>query len=131
MAVYDSIGQTYSASRLPDPRIVDSILQLLQLKPGSAIADIGAGTGGYSTSLANYGYQLYAVEPSPVMRSQSLPHSQVQWLNGCAEDIPLPTSSVDAVICILATHHFSNLAKAIREMHRVTKKGVILILISI
>lgn len=128
MSVYDSIGQSYSNSRLPDPRIVDFIIKLLQLKPGSAIADIGAGTGGYSISLTNCGYQLYAVEPSAVMRSQSPPHSQVQWLNGCAEDIPLPTSSVDAVICILATHHFSNLEKAIREMQRITKQGAIVIL---
>lgn len=128
MSVYDSIGQSYSNSRLPDPRIVNSILKLLQLKPGSTIADIGAGTGGYSTILANYGYQIYAVEPSPVMRSQSLPHPQVQWFTGCAENIPLPTKSVDAVICILATHHFSNLEKAVREMDRVNKQGVIVIL---
>lgn len=78
------------------------------------IADIGAGTGGYSTSLANRGYQLLAVEPSLVMRSQSSPHAQVQWFTGYAEDIPLPTSLVDAVISILATHHFSNLEQAIR-----------------
>ena len=128
MTVYDSIGQSYSHSRLPDPRIVEHIIKLLQLKPGSAIADIGAGTGGYSTSLANYGYQLYAVEPSTVMRSQSQSHSQIQWVTGCAEDIPLPTSSVDAVISILATHHFSNLEKAFKEMHRVIKQGAIVIL---
>ncbi len=128
MSVYEFIGQNYSTSRLPDPRIVDYILKLLQLKPGSAIADIGAGTGGYSTSLANYGYQLYAVEPSLVMRSQSLPHPQVQWFTGCAENLPLPTSSMDAVISILATHHFSNLEKAFREMSRISKQGAIVIL---
>lgn len=128
MPIYDSIGKTYSNSRLPDPRIVDSILNLLQLEPGSTIADIGAGTGGYSTSLANRGYQIYAIEPSLVMRSQSSPHAQVQWVTGCAEDIPLPTSSVDAAISILATHHFSNLEKAIREMHRIVNQGAIVIL---
>lgn len=128
MSLYDSIGQSYSNSRLPDLRIVDFILNLLELKPGSTIADIGAGTGGYSTSLANCGYQVYALEPSLVMRSQSSPHAQVQWFTGCAEDIPLPTSSVDAAISILATHHFSNLEKAIREMHRIAKKGAIVIL---
>lgn len=123
MPVYDSIGQSYSTSRLPDPRIVDSILNLLQLKLGATIADIGAGTGGYSTSLANRGYQLYAVEPSLVMRSQSSPHPQVTWFEGYAEDIPLQTKSVDGVISILAIHHFSNLEKAFREMDRVKKQG--------
>lgn len=128
MSIYDSIGKTYSTSRLPDPRIVDFILNLLQLKSGSTIADIGAGTGGYSRSLANRGYRVYALEPSLVMRSQSQPHAQVQWFTGCAEDIPLPTSSVDAAVSILATHHFSNLEKAIREMHRIVNQGAIVIL---
>ncbi|KJH71038.1 class I SAM-dependent methyltransferase [Aliterella atlantica] len=127
MSVYDSIGQSYSNSRIPDPRIVKQILNLLQLKPGSTIADIGAGTGGYSKSLANCGYQIYAIEPSLVMRSQSQPHAQVQWFTGCAEDIPLPTASVDAAISVLATHHFSNLEQAFREMHRITRKGAIVI----
>ena len=52
MPVYDSIGQSYSKFRLPDSRIVDSLLNLLQLEPGSIIADIGAGTGGYSHAIA-------------------------------------------------------------------------------
>lgn len=127
MCVYDSIGQSYSTSRLPDPRIVEHILKLLHLKPGSAIADIGAGTGGYSNSLANYGYQLYAIEPSLVMRSQSLLHPQVQWFTGCAEDLPLLTSSMDAVISILATHHFSNLKKAFREMQRIVNGAIVIL----
>lgn len=128
MSLYDSIGKNYSNSRLPDPRIVDSISNLLQLKPGSTIADIGAGTGGYSRRLADRGYHLYAVEPSAVMRSQSPPHSQIQWVAGCAEDIRLPTASVDAAIGILATHHFFNLEKAFGEMHRIVNRGAIVIL---
>lgn len=128
MSLYDSIGISYSNSRLPDPRLVNQILNLLQLASGSTIADIGAGTGGYSTSLANHGYQLYAIEPSLIMRSQSSPHAQIQWVAGCAEDVPLPTASVDAAISILATHHFSNLKKSIREMHRIVNRGAIVIL---
>ena len=30
MPIYDSIGQSYSKFRLPDPRIVDSLVNLLQ-----------------------------------------------------------------------------------------------------
>lgn len=128
MPVYDSIGQSYSKFRLPDSRIVDSLLNLLQLKPESIIADIGAGTGGYSKAIADQGFFLYAVEPSSVMRKQSIKHSRVQYFTGFAENLPLPTSSVDAAISILATHHFSNLEKALQEMNRVTKTGAIAIL---
>ncbi|HAA30836.1 MAG TPA: SAM-dependent methyltransferase [Cyanobacteria bacterium UBA8553] len=128
MPVYDSIGQSYSKFRLPDPRIVDSLVNLLQLEPGSSIADIGAGTGNYSRAIANRGYFLYAVEPSSVMREQASEHPQVQWITGYAENILLATSSVDAVISILATHHFSNLEKAVREMNRIAKTGAIVFL---
>lgn len=128
MPVYDSIGQSYSKFRLPDPRIVDSLVNLLQLEPGSSVADIGAGTGNYSRALAERGFFVYAVEPSSVMRSQATQHPRVQWFTGYAEDIPLPTSSMDAVISILATHHFSNLEKAVREMNRIARTGALIFL---
>ena len=72
--VYDSIGQSYSNFRLPDPRIIDALVNLLRLKQGSFIADIGAGTGNYSRAIANRGFFLYAVEPLSVMRSQATEH---------------------------------------------------------
>lgn len=129
MSIYNSIGQFYSKSRIPDCRIVDSLVRLLNpLTQGNVIADIGAGTGNYSRELANRGFSVYAVEPSLMMQKQAVPHPQVQCFNGYAEDIPLPTSSVDGVVCILAMHHFSNLEKAIREMHRITKKGALVFL---
>lgn len=128
MSGYDLISQSYSKFRLPDPRIVDLLLNLLQLKQGSIVADIGAGTGGYSRAIAEQGFFLCAVEPSSVMRSQSIEHSRVQWFTGFAENIPLLTSSVDAVISVLAIHHFSNLENALSEMNRITKTGAIIIL---
>jgi ubiquinone/menaquinone biosynthesis C-methylase UbiE len=128
MPIYDAIGQSYSKFRVPDSRIVDSLINLLQLEPGSVIADIGAGTGNYSRAVADRGFMVYAVEPSSIMRSQATEHPQVKWVHGYAEAIPLLTSSVDAVISVLAAHHFSNLEKSIREMNRITKKGVIVFL---
>lgn len=103
MPIYDVIGQSYSKSRLPDSRIVDSLLYLLALDKGSIVADLGAGTGGYSWAIANQGFVVYAVEPSQVMRSQAIPHPQVQWINGFAEAIPLQNHSVDAAFL-----HFSH-----------------------
>ena len=124
MPIYDIIGKSYAQFRLPDRRIVDYLLSLLQLPPGSTIADIGAGTGGYSRAIAERGFFVYAVEPSEVMRSQAVPHPQVQWFEGYAEAIPLPDNAVDAAICILALHHFTDLEAALREMHRVAKGAI-------
>lgn len=128
MAIYDAIGQSYASTRRPDPRIVDSLLNLLSLPKASVIADIGAGTGGYSQALADRGYCLRGVEPSQVMQGQAKSNPRIQWFSGYAEQIPLPTVSVDAVISILATHHFSNLKQAIQQMYRVTGAGPIVLL---
>jgi ubiquinone/menaquinone biosynthesis C-methylase UbiE len=126
--IYDSIGQSYSKFRLPDPRIVNSLLNLLRIETASVVADIGAGTGGYSRVLANQGFFIRAVEPSSVMQAQFIEHPQVQWLTGYAEGIPLPTSSVDAVISILAIHHFSDFKQGIKEMVRIAGTGPVVIL---
>ena len=128
MTIYNSIGKVYSNSRLPDLRIVNSLIDLLNLPKKSIIADIGAGTGGYSRAIAEREYSVYAVEPSSIMRSQFVEHAQVKYFTGYAENIPLANASVDGVICILAMHHFSDLSKAVREMHRITKKGALVFL---
>ncbi|MBO3460134.1 class I SAM-dependent methyltransferase [Aetokthonos hydrillicola Thurmond2011] len=128
MDIYDSIGKKYSTTRVPDHRIVKSLIKLLNLTQGSIIADIGAGTGGYSLALADEGFLIYAIEPSSVMRTQAIADPQVEWFIGYAEALPLPDKSVDALISILAIHHFSNLEKSFREMHRVVNGGAILLL---
>jgi ubiquinone/menaquinone biosynthesis C-methylase UbiE len=128
MSIYDIIGQSYSKSRQADPRIVDSLLNLLALEKGSVVADIGAGTGNYSRAIADRGFLVYAVEPSDVMHSQATPHPLVRWRLGYAEAIPLPNSSVDAVFSVLAMHHFSRPKTAFREMNRVARKGAIVFL---
>jgi ubiquinone/menaquinone biosynthesis C-methylase UbiE len=128
MSLYNSIGKTYSKYRQADPRIVDEIVNLLSLKTGSVIADVGAGTGNYSRALGDRGFFVQAIEPSVIMRQQAREHPNVNWLAGCAEELPLATASVDAVVCILASHHFSDLKGAIAQMHRITKNGTILFL---
>ncbi|BAZ19815.1 type 11 methyltransferase [Kalymmatonema gypsitolerans NIES-4073] len=128
MPTYDLIGQKYSRTRVPDYRIVNALIELLSLPEGSAIADVGAGTGGYSRSLANQGFSVYAIEPSSVMRKQAQQHPQIEWFTGYAEALPLRDNSVDGVISILTIHHFSNLKKAFQEMHRVVKDGAIVVL---
>ncbi|NEU72757.1 hypothetical protein PI95_009300 [Hassallia byssoidea VB512170] len=83
------MAKSTRSSRLPDLRIVNSLIDLLNLPKKSIIADIGAGTKGYSRAIAERGYSVYAVEPSSVMRSQSIEHAQVKYFAGYAEDILL------------------------------------------
>ena len=125
---YDKIGVRYKKHRQADTRIVDVLYSLLNLPPGSVIADIGAGTGNYSIVLADKGYKIKAIEPSSIMRMQSLKSSKVEWIVGFAEDIPLENNSVDGVVAILALHHFESLKNAASEIYRICPSGPIVIL---
>ncbi|QMS86429.1 class I SAM-dependent methyltransferase (plasmid) [Nostoc edaphicum CCNP1411] len=128
MSIYNSIGQQYSKTRIPDIRIVNQLIDLLNLPKGSIIADIGAGTGGYSLALANRGFLVNAIEPSLIMQQQAVKHPQVKWFTGYAENLPLPDKSVDGVVSILAIHHFTHLEKAFQEMQRIIRDGAIILL---
>jgi SAM-dependent methyltransferase len=59
------------------------------------------------------------------MHLQAAPHDFVRWYYGTAEHIPLADDSVDGVLCILASHHFSSLETAVIEMARICARGPI------
>jgi len=115
---YDTIGVDYARHRRADPRLVDAIVRLLDLAPGSTVADVGAGSGNYGRALADRGFVVKAVEPSKVMRAQAAAHAGVEWLPGVAESLPLPDRSVDGIVCVLAWHHLQSPESAVREMVR-------------
>ena len=127
MALYDQIGQSYTGTRKADSRIVERLERLLDLSAGAVVADIGAGTGTYTNALASRGLRLIAVEPSAVMRDQSVTHPGVEWREGTAEAIPLPDSSVDGILSTLAVHHFRDLPKAAGEMTRISRGGPVVL----
>ena len=127
MSIYNSIGKGYSNTRRSDSRIVEAILDILKASEIATIADIGAGTGSYAYALANYDYNVIAIEPSATMRNQAIPHHNIEWINADAESLPLSNRSVDAAIIILAMHHFKNYRQALEEANRITEDGSIII----
>ncbi|MEL7246018.1 MAG: methyltransferase domain-containing protein [Cyanobacteria bacterium J06573_2] len=127
MALYDKIGKNYGKTRKSDPRVARKLLELLESSQASRIVDIGAGTGSYAFFLAEYGYEVIAVEPSATMRSQAISHPAIEWLDGCAENLPLPDKAAEAAIIMLAFHHFQDYRQALQEAHRVVGKGQIIL----
>jgi ubiquinone/menaquinone biosynthesis C-methylase UbiE len=121
--LYDTIGRNYSLHRRADYRIVNCLTDYLNIPEGSVIADIGAGSGNYSNALADHGYSVKAIEPSEMMKSQSVKNNRVEWISGVAESIPLAGASVDAVVSIMASHHFTSLSGALAEMNRICPDG--------
>jgi SAM-dependent methyltransferase len=95
------------------------------------VVDLGAGTGKGTRAIAGLGHEVIAVEPSDGMREalatslRSLPQEvagRISILSGGAEQIPVQTSSVDAVTAFQSWHWFNTEAAA-DECARVLRPG--------
>ena len=104
----------------------DAVRWALAPAPGPRVLDLGAGTGKLTAGLTAAGTRVTAVEPDPAMLAElrrALP--DVPALPGSAEAIPLPDSSVDAVLAGNALHWF-DMAVAGPEITRVLAPGGVL-----
>ena len=126
MTLYNSIGKGYNHTRQPDSRIVNKLIELLDLPLCSTIADVGAGTGNYSNAIADRGYKIMAIEPSATMQSQAHAHNDVTWITAAAESIPLADNTVDSAVVMLALHHFKDISRGIKEINRITKGKIVI-----
>jgi SAM-dependent methyltransferase len=88
-----------------------------------AVLDLAAGTGAVTRELVGHVAQVIAVEPDARMRavlSARCPEAEI--LAGRGEDIPLPDTSVDAVL-ISSAWHWLDHAQAVPEITRVLRAG--------
>lgn len=119
-AAYDTIGVNYADLRKPDPRIERAIVEAL----GSAktVLNVGAGTGSYEPA----GREVTAVEPSAEMIRQRR-HAAAQVVQGYAEDLPFDDKAFDAAMAVLTVHHWTDKAKGMQELRRVTRGPIVIL----
>jgi SAM-dependent methyltransferase len=90
------------------------------------VADVGAGTGKLTLALAADGLDVDAIEPDPGMRAVLVARAPTVRVHaGRGEALPLPDSSVDAVVYGNAWHWVDGAAGA-REAARVLRPDGIL-----
>jgi ubiquinone/menaquinone biosynthesis C-methylase UbiE len=91
------------------------------------ILDLGAGTGRFSTLLADaFDARVVGVEPSEKMRDEAgrgRPHPRVVYRDGSAAAIPAATGEFDFAFLSMVVHHIADLAAGARELSRVIKPG--------
>ncbi len=115
----------YVASRPDYPAaLLDALAECGALRPGSDVADIGAGTGQLTRSLLERGHRVTAIEPNDEMRAAcdallgALPG--YRSLPGSAEATGLADASVDLVTAAQAFHWF-DVPQARREALRILR----------
>ena len=117
---YDTIGVDYSALRKPDPRIAAALDEALGA--AETVLNVGAGAGSYEPAHR----RVTALEPSIEMIRQR-PASAAPVVRGRAEALPFADGSFDASMAVLTVHHWSDRARGLVEMRRVTRGPVVLL----
>lgn len=98
----------------------EAVLAQLPRRP-SAVLDLGAGTGIFTSVWQQVGATVIGVEPSPAMIQigRGTAGQGALCIRSVAETVPLVASSVDVVWVSTAIHHFADLPRAASEMVRV------------
>lgn len=114
------------------------IISALDLKPGMAVADIGAGTGLFTRLMAEKvgpEGRVYAVDVSAEFlkyiaeRSRKLGQNQVATVQGSQHSTNLPPGSVDLVFFCDVYHHLEDPTPVLASIHRALRPGGSLVLI--
>lgn len=119
----------YAQGRSLPPAVVTGWMRLFaqyaeQRRP-LTVLDLGSGTGRFSPALAEtFGGPVYGVEPFARMRAvatETAAHPDVTYLDGSAENIPLPDDQCDLALLFLSLHHFRDRERAAAQIARVLR----------
>ena len=73
--------------------VFDAIQSRFSLSPGSAVLDLGCGTGNVTIPLARRGFRVYAVDPDPAMQDEGRIRAEadqvtgISWMAGSDADL--------------------------------------------
>jgi SAM-dependent methyltransferase len=95
---------------------LDALVAWCEPGPHVEALDVATGGGHVARRLAEAGCRVTTCDAAEGMRPDVV----------CpAEQLPFPDASFDVVACRIAAHHFTDVAAAVREMTRVTRRLVV------
>jgi SAM-dependent methyltransferase len=106
---FDEVAEIYDRARSGYlPALIDDLVDLTGLGPGSRILEIGCGTGQLSIPLAERGVSLLAVELGPrlaaIARRNLARFPEAEVVVAAFETWPLPSEPFDVVVSATAFH---------------------------
>ena len=109
----------------------EELLDLLGIKEGDVVADIGAGAGFFSLRAAERvgrTGEVLAVDVQPEMIAglkmmmKRFGHENIVPILGNVDDPKLPADSVDHVLIVIAYHEFSHPVEMMLKVHKAMKQ---------
>ena len=102
-------------------------MRLLQPQTGQSLLDVGSGTGYFSRRFADAGLQVTGVDPQPDMiRYAQTQGGNVEYIEGTAQQLPFENESFDFCAAVTSLCFIPEPERALEEMWRVSRHGVIL-----
>ena len=122
--IYERIGQTYDETRKADPEITNQLLTLLNPSPEGRYLDIGCGSGNYTQALFMRSVLVEGIDISSTMLTKARKkYPYMAFHQGDATELAFVDQAYDGAICVMATHHIGDYAKAFDEIYRILKPG--------
>ncbi|HEX4808970.1 MAG TPA: methyltransferase domain-containing protein, partial [Bryobacteraceae bacterium] len=129
---YDAVAAAFDLfTRRFTPPIARRLCSLAGLKPGTAVLDIGTGTGIVALEAAPHvapGGRIIGIDLSQGMLAIARKHAavfrdSVEFREMDAERLAFPDSFFDSVVSLFALLHFPDPLGALREIRRVLRPG--------
>jgi len=105
------------------------LVELVDPKPTDELLDIATGAGNVALAFAPRVARAVAFDLTPAMLDQTLKTARergltnVEVVQGMAEDMPFEDASFDIVTVRLAPHHYADIRRGVHEMARVVRPG--------
>lgn len=128
-AFFDSVAGRMGRNYVPGKSWKSIAEALLRLMPPLAIADLGAGEGGFALLLSQRARQVIAVDSSARMlevgRDQALRNgvANVEFRLGEMEELPIASGEVDLAFFSQSLHHALHPERALAEAARILAPG--------
>ncbi len=122
-AVWDETVAEKDATKL------ELMAERLEIRPGSAVLDVGTGTGvfiPFLLSKVGSNGKIIALDIAEEMLRKAKDkgfNGEVAYLNADVTNIPITDEAFDSVVCYASFPHFQDKSGALIEVNRVTKSG--------
>jgi SAM-dependent methyltransferase len=113
---------------------IDRVMEVLKIAEGKSVADIGAGSGWFTTRAAarsGAGGKVYAVEINPEAikyideRAKRETLTTIQTVQGTEDDPKLPAGAIDAVLMLKTYHEIAQPVKVLNNLKKSLKKDAL------
>jgi ubiquinone/menaquinone biosynthesis C-methylase UbiE len=112
-----------------DPQVLARVVPLCAPRPAWTVLDIATGTGHTALALAPHVRSVVGTDLTPAMLAEAerlrvaRGVDNVRFRPADVHHLPFTDGTFDIVTCRRAAHHFSDIARALREMRRVLRPG--------